>query len=220
MVKIALFDLDWTLIAGNSGWLLMKAECAGGHVSPWQACLASGWMAAHRVGLVSMERGLLFAIAALEGKPAVEMEQRINALYRDRVCALYRPAARRAIAAHQAAGHRTALLTSASGPLARLVARDLGIEEAGAIDFEVDGRGRYTGRPLGEMSVGRGKLQHAHRYVTALGCTMAQCTYYTDSHADRAVLEAVGYPVAVCPDGRLRRLARARAWPILDWNGE
>ena len=46
---------------------------------------------------------------------------------------------------------------------------------------------------------------------------LEHCYFYSDSYTDLPMLEAVGYPRVVNPDLRLRRLARRRGWPVLDW---
>jgi phosphoserine phosphatase len=53
--------------------------------------------------------------------------------------------------------------------------------------------------------------------VQSLGSSLEHAVFYTDSITDLPLLEAVGRPVAVNPDPRLRRLARRRGWPIEDW---
>jgi len=51
------------------------------------------------------------------------------------------------------------------------------------------------------------------------GLDLAECTAYSDSHTDLPFLEAVGRPVAVNPDRELRRVARERGWPVLEFSG-
>ena len=51
------------------------------------------------------------------------------------------------------------------------------------------------------------------------GLDLAACTAYSDSHTDLPFLEAVGIPVAVNPDRELRRIARERGWPVLEFSG-
>ena len=50
------------------------------------------------------------------------------------------------------------------------------------------------------------------------GLDLSECTAYSDSHTDLPFLEAVGHPVAVNPDRALRRVARDRGWPVLEFN--
>jgi phosphoserine phosphatase len=74
--------------------------------------------------------------------------------------------------------------------------------------------GRFTGGIVGEPCYGAGKRIWGERIAAEHGAPMRDCTFYTDSFSDLALLEAVGHPVAVNPDVRLRRRAHERGWPI------
>ena len=63
-----------------------------------------------------------------------------------------------------------------------------------------------------------GKVLLARRHAESLGVSLAEASFYTDSLSDLPMLEAVGRPVAVHPDPRLRRVARQRGWEIADWD--
>jgi HAD superfamily hydrolase (TIGR01490 family) len=118
---------------------------------------------------------------------------------------------------HRSRGEKLVLLTSTSIYMAEAVSKELGFDDALCNRFEVDASGLYTGRPLGEICYGKGKLTLARAYAEQHGTDLQACAFYTDSMADSSVLEVVGRPVAVNPDPRLKRLARARGWPVADW---
>jgi phosphoserine phosphatase len=77
--------------------------------------------------------------------------------------------------------------------------------------------GRLTGAPLLPICYGPGKVEVAQAWARRIGVDVAESTFYTDSFTDLPMLERVRHPFAVHPDPRLRRAARARGWPILDW---
>lgn len=216
-VAIAFFDLDRTLIAANSGVLWLRSELRLGRISRLKAFAAQLWVARYHLGFAGRGDGLKHAIATLAGTSEAELRERSNTFYDADVRSLFRPGARTAVEAHRSAGDKLVLLTSSSSYLADLVARDLQLDAVLCNRFEVDPAGRYTGRPQGELCYGVGKLTHAREYAKSQGMGLETATFYTDSFADLSVLEAVGHPIAVNPDGRLRRVAVARGWPILDW---
>jgi hypothetical protein len=109
------------------------------------------------------------------------------------------------------------MLTSSSNYLSELVAAELGFDEVCCNRLEVDPAGLHTGRVVGGICFGPGKLPHAQAAATGAGASMSTATFYTDSYSDLAVLEAVAHPVAVNPDPRLRRLAQRRGWRVVDW---
>ncbi|HET9449617.1 MAG TPA: HAD family hydrolase [Aggregicoccus sp.] len=218
-MRVAFFDLDKTLLAVNSGALWIRRELAQGHISRLQALRATAWLARYHLGFVSMEDALLRAIAQLAGTHAEPIVRRTEAFYAEQVSALYRPGALEALERHRGAGDRLVLLTSSSGYLSELVARDLCLDAVLCNRFEVDEAGLHTGRPLGALCFGSGKLAHAEQYLRerAEGAPLRDCTFYTDSYSDLPVMAAVGRPVAVNPDPRLRREALRRGWPVVDW---
>lgn len=216
-MAIAFFDLDRTLIAANSGTLWVRRELALGHIGRWQAVRALLWIASYQLGLATMEDALRRAIAMLEGLPERDLRERTSAFYAEQVRALYRPGARRAIDQHREQGDHLVLCTASSLYLSEWVAQELGFDEMLCNRFEVDARGLHTGRSLGDVCFGAGKLRLAQAYAQRHRVPLAECAFYTDSYSDVPMLEAVGRPVAVNPDRRLRRRARRQGWPVVDW---
>ena len=77
--------------------------------------------------------------------------------------------------------------------------------------------GIFTGEPIEPICYGVGKVAHAEGIALKLNVKLAECAFYTDSMSNLPMLEAVGRPVVVSPDPRLRRVARKRGWPVQDW---
>jgi len=216
-MAIAFFDLDKTLLAVNSGSLWVRRELALGHITRMQALRASLWLARYHLGLVAMQDALVQAIAYLEGTGEQHMRERTVHFYEELVRAQFRPGALRALEEHRSAGDKLVLLTSSSGYLSELVARDLDLDAVLCNRFEVDASGLHTGRPLGEVCFGEGKRFYARAYADQASIPLSECVFYTDSYSDLPVMEVVGRPVAVHPDRRLRREALRRGWPVVDW---
>jgi HAD superfamily hydrolase (TIGR01490 family) len=216
-MSVAFFDLDKTLLAVNSATLWIRREVALGHITRLQALRASLWIARYHLGFVAMQDAVRAAVSLLAGTAAQALQERTARFYEEQVRALYRPGALRALEEHRSAGDRLVLLTSSSGYLSELVARDLRLDAVLCNRFEVDERGLHTGRPLGAVCFGEGKRTHAEGYAREVGVSLSACAFYTDSYSDLPVMEVVGRPVAVHPDQRLRREAVRRGWEVVDW---
>lgn len=216
-MPIAFFDLDNTLLATNSGKLWVQRELALGHITRFQALRAMAWMAQYHLGFARLESAVERAIAMLEGMPEAELRGRSDTFYEQFVRKLYRPGGLDALRRHRAHGHRLVLLTSSSHYLAERVAAELSLDAVLCNRFEVDARGLHTGRSIGAVCFGEGKLRHAEVHAAQTGEPLGASWFYTDSYSDLPVLERVGHPVAVNPDRRLRRLAARRGWEIADW---
>jgi HAD superfamily hydrolase (TIGR01490 family) len=216
-VAIAFFDLDRTLLAANSGTLWIRSELGLGHISWFQALRATFWIARYQLGFASIEDAILTAIRTLEGSRESDIRDRTAAFYQGAVRNLFRPGARQALKYHRERGDQIVLLTSSSGYLSQLVAEELGLDAYLCNRFEVDPAGIHTGQLIGALCYGAGKLAYAKDFAAAAGVGLSQCTFYTDSFSDLPVLEAVGTPVAVNPDRRLRTEAQRRGWHVVDW---
>ena len=75
--------------------------------------------------------------------------------------------------------------------------------------------GAFTGRTHGKLVYGAEKKKRLISFCSEHGCDPEKAWYYGDSHTDRHVMEAVGNPVAVSPDKRLKKIALRQNWPIL-----
>lgn len=214
---IAFFDLDRTLIAINSVTSWLWEELRAGNVGPFDAVRALGWIARYSLGAADLESAILATIAAMKGRDEREIVARTAEWYARVVRREVRPGGRVALARHRDRGDKAVLLTSSSPYLSALVARDLDLDHVLCTTLEVDAAGLFTGRPVGLLCFGAGKLAAAQAYAAGVGIGLDACACYTDSTSDLPVLAAVGFPVAVNPDPRLARIARARGWPVVDW---
>jgi HAD superfamily hydrolase (TIGR01490 family) len=216
-MPIAFFDLDKTLLSRNSAALWVRSELAAGRATKWQALKAFGWVLRYNLGAADMTEPIRRGALLLAGQREEEMAARVRSFYAAVVRTLYRPGGIEAVRAHRAAGDRVVLLTSSSNYMCEMVLRDLAIDDYLCNRFEVAADGRYTGRAIEPLCFGPGKVLIAERYAAEHGGRLADAAFYTDSHSDVPVLEAVGRPVAVNPDPRLRRHARRRNWETVDW---
>ena len=117
---------------------------------------------------------------------------------------------------HRSQGHHLILMSGGVEPALRPLARLLSVELLACARLETEGA-LFTGKLVEGPMSGEAKAQAVQRIGANLGLDLQQCYAYADSYSDREFLEVVGYPTAVNPDRRLRRLARARGWPIRRW---
>jgi HAD superfamily hydrolase (TIGR01490 family) len=118
------------------------------------------------------------------------------------------------IEGHQERGDLTFLVTAAPIELADELARHLGMSGAIATVSEVDEQGFYTGRLAGDVMHGPAKAKAVAEIAAERGLDLGECAAYSDSMNDLPLLESVGFPHAVNPEGELRRIAFQRGWPI------
>ena len=154
-----------------------------------------------------------WSFSVLKGKSRGVLEELAREGFRSLRGRIY-PEARALIAARHAEGRKVVLATSSIHTAVSPLAEELGIDEiiASTLEFEGD---RCTGRFREPPLLDKRKMLRVLEYLRQRNVSPAACSFYTDSISDLPLLEAVGKPVAVNPDPRLRRVAKARGWPVL-----
>jgi HAD superfamily hydrolase (TIGR01490 family) len=211
----AFFDVDYTLLAGNSVSLFVKFMRQEGKVGAWEIVSSLYYLAQYRLNLLDFERVAAREVAKLAGQPESEMIALCNRWFEEMVIARVYREGEAAIAEHQARGDVVVLLSAASAYLVGPLARFLNVEHYLCNRMEVDGEGKFTGRARYPLCYGAGKVQLAEGLAAELGLDLGRSVYYSDSITDLPVLERFGEARVVNPDRLLRREARKRGWPML-----
>ncbi|MCL2625519.1 MAG: HAD-IB family hydrolase [Cystobacterineae bacterium] len=220
-MSVAFFDLDKTLIARNSAVLWIRRQLREGKegvLARMGALRVLSWLTRYSLGWGG--GGAIPLLEAMEGFAGVSHEEILEQsrrFYEEEVRRLYRPGALEALKQQRQAGCLCILLSSTTQYLGELVAADLGLDGCLANVLETDAEGRLSGRVEGIVCYGRGKLHKAQAKLAELNVAIEDCSFYTDSYADLPVMEAVGSPVAVNADMRLKWWAQLRGHPIVDW---
>ncbi len=215
-VPAAFFDLDGTLLTVNSARLWLRRERRVGRVGAWQVARAALRLGAYRVGLLDMADTLRAALATYSGMEEDVIRAETQAWWRDEVRPFVAPGARAVLERHRQSGERLVLLTSSSRYAAEMAREEFGLDDTLFQAYEVRD-GRLTGAPLLPICYGPGKVEVAEAWARRNGAELGASSFYTDSSTDLPMLERVAHPFTVHPDPRLRHVAKARGWPILDW---
>lgn len=119
---------------------------------------------------------------------------------------------------HHGRGDRTVIATAAGEYIAERVRAQLHADDFIATPTPVKGD-RMSSEVMGPMAFKEGKLEMAREYCQARGVDLADCWFYSDSASDLPLLDAVGHPVMVNPQWKLRSATRDRGWPTLEFSG-
>jgi HAD superfamily hydrolase (TIGR01490 family) len=215
--QLAVFDLENTLMASNVvdtySWLASR------HLPPAERVAFIAEMLRAAPGLLALDRRdrgdfLRSFYLRYEGASVAQLREDSRELFAEQLLLRSYPAGFARVREHRRLGHRTLLITGALDfviePIAPLfddvICASLGIED-----------GRYTGRMEELPPIGEARANVLEDYVEAHGFTLAESVAYADSASDLALLEAVGFPVAVNPEARLASIARRRGWLVEDW---
>ena len=218
-MNLALFDLDYTLLTGDSdhawGEFLVEEGVVEG--AEYKRRNDYYW-GQYQSGTLDIREYLAFTLASIAGKSAAELKPLHQRYMARKIEPMVGPKALALLAKHT--NDLCAIVTATNAFITAPIAAHFGVPHLIACDVEmVDGR--YTGRPVGEPSFRDGKVRRVHQWLGAMGASgkklpdFDRSYFYSDSHNDLALMEAVSDPVAVNPDDRLRAHALANSWPII-----
>ena len=215
MTAAAFFDLDRTLLRRSSALALAPAFRRHGIISRRMMVEAAAWQllfmlrgASHQAVRRAAEDGLLL----LRGHTPEEM----RTLVADSLQTILRPLVYAQsldlVDLHRGRGEPVYVVSATLQEIVQAIADDLGFDGALGTVCEVGPDGAYTGKAI--------RALHAEAKadcIRSLDHDLAASTAYSDSHTDLPFLEAVGHPVVVNPDRKLRKIAQQRDWPIMEF---
>jgi len=212
---LALFDLDGTLVVGQTQVLLIRYLRKAGVVSRAFLLGTGLWFLAYKAGLVKVtEESREKAARMFQGRSVKEVAGLMTSFTQEVMVPRLHPAASAAVAEHLREGDRVVVVSAALEPLVKGLCRHLGVQDWAAASCEVRD-GRYTGRLDGPTPYAAQKARVAESLMARWGVDPAVCWAYADHDTDLALLRSVGHPVAVHPRPRLLAEARRAGWPIL-----
>lgn len=217
MTSAAFFDLDRTLISGASVYPFAVEAWRTGLVKNTElirwGMSALSFKLMGDTGGDAVERGRKDFLGKIAG---VEVE-RIEEVGRSMLPGLVnevRPEAKKLLRMHHDANRDTWIISASPVGIVEGLADALGMTGAiGTKAIIVDGF--FTDQLDGPFVYGTGKAESIRRIAAERGYDLATCYGYSDSISDLPMLETVGHPVAVNPDGALESIAYDRAWPIV-----
>ena len=217
--KIALFDLDHTLIPFDSDYAWGEFTVSLG----WCEAVEfkrrnTDFFEQYRAGTLDIHAYVRFATQALRMQGAIKS----IAAQADFMSVVVKKditsQALSLIQGHRDAGATVVIVTATNEFVTRPIADAFGVQELIAVELARDTEGALTGEIKGTPSFREGKVIRVEQWLTdrGLGWSDVETTFYTDSMNDLALLEKATHPVATNPDERLRAIATARGWRILD----
>ena len=214
-MQLCLFDLDNTLLAGDSDYewgqfLVDRGVLAREEYEAQNAA----FFEQYKAGTLDIHEYLGFALRPLAEHAAADLARWHAEFMRARILPMITPRARALVRGHLDADELCAVVTATNSFITAPIAAEFGIRHLIATEPESVG-GRFTGRVAGTPCFRDGKLVRLDEWLAGLGRRLDNfeaSTCYSDSHNDLALLERMTRPVAVDPDETLAREAARRGW--------
>ncbi|WP_431685570.1 HAD family hydrolase [Hahella sp. NBU794] len=215
-MPLALFDLDNTLLAGDSAQAFSEFLAARDDIVTPPNFLErnQAFMDDYEAGALDFNAYMSYTLAPLVGLPPTQLQTLIHAYLDTHINAMIPSRARTLLEEHRRAGDPIAIVSATGAHLVEPIAARLGVEHVLAVDIETRD-GVITGALIGTPTFREGKVTRVQAWAAQQGWEYHSAAFYSDSHNDLPLLEAVRRPVAVDPDPVLRRIAAERSWEIL-----
>lgn len=217
-MELALFDLDHTLITGDSDFEWTQFLIAKGlldreaHDGP-----SMEFFRQYAQGTLDIDAFLDFQLAPLARFDRPDLDRWLGEFTATRVRSLIAEGTRALLERHASAGHLLAIVTATNSFVTGPIARELGVPHLIAtIPAQVEGR--FTGKPRGTAAFRAGKVARVEAWLESMGLwwhSFHASWFYSDSLNDLPLLSAVTHPVAVDPDDTLRAHAQAHGWRVM-----
>jgi HAD superfamily hydrolase (TIGR01490 family) len=209
---IAFFDMDYTTLDTSSSLLYVKYLRQQGRIGRRVMLRIAWWTLLYKISAIDVNSAVPKMLSYAEHQSASRLMAESYAWFDEMLKQHIAPRAVERIEFHRQQDQRVVLISASTQFAVQPVAEHL------HVDFLctqlIDRDDELTGEVVDPPCYGAGKIVWAQRYAAEHGADLRDAYLYTDSHSDQPLLDAVGHPVAVNPDTRLKRLARKRGWPI------
>jgi len=218
-MNLALFDLDGTLLPGDSdhafGEFMVALGWADGQT--WRA-RNDDFLADYQAGRLDLAAYVDFTTSAWRERDPAQLLAVRERYLREVIGPQLRAPAIDLVRRHRDAGDLLAIVTATNEFVTAPIAAAFGVEHLIAVRLERDAHGRVSGRVQGVPSFREGKVRRVHDWLAGLGLSwdgFERVSFYSDSTNDLPLLEAASDPVATNPTPALAAIAQERGWRTL-----
>jgi len=214
-MTIAIFDLDNTLIAGDSDYLWGQFLVEKGAVDgDFFEAENERFYSDYQKGTLDIMAYQKFSLAPLTRQRMATLRHWHELFMEKYIKPIYLPKAQALVDQHREQGHTLLVITATNTFVTKPIAKLYGINHIIGTDPEIIDC-RFTGNVKGVPSFQEGKVIRLKAWLKAHHETLEGSYFYSDSHNDIPLLETVDHPVAVDPDPKLKNYAQQHQWPII-----
>jgi len=214
-VSLAIFDLDNTLLNGDSDYLWGQFLAQQGHVdAEFYEKENQRFYDEYVEGTLDIFEFLEFSLAPLSQIEMSELTQLHQRFMDECIRPIITTKSRALIEDHISKNDNLLIITATNLFITAPIAEELGIDHILATEPEIINN-RYSGKVSGTPCFREGKVERLKEWLTRTGANLADSYFYSDSHNDLPLLELVTKPVAVDPDDTLRSHAEMKGWDII-----
>jgi len=213
-MSLAIFDLDNTLIGGDSDYLWSQFLTEEGIVGAKHQRENQRFYDEYIAGTLDINEFLSFQLAPLAAHDMKTLLTWRKRFLEEKITPILLTSSEELIAKHKRNGATLLIITATNSFITAPIAERLGIPHLIATEPEIS-NGQYTGYVSGTPSFREGKVERLNLWLKETGHNLNNSWFYSDSHNDLPLLELVTHPVAVDPDKILAKHANDNDWPVI-----
>tara|TARA_R110002033_G_scaffold59417_2_gene109245 strand:- start:39268 stop:39924 length:657 start_codon:yes stop_codon:yes gene_type:complete len=211
-VTLAIFDLDGTLLNGDSDYTWGQFLVEKGLVDSHDYKLANDkFFEEYQTGTLDIHEYLAFSLEPLTKFSREELAKLHDIFMQEKIQPMMQEKANALLQHHKDQGHFLLMITATNQFVTGPIGDALGMDHIIAPVPEII-NDHYTGKIVGVPSFQAGKVTRLNDWLDETGHTMEGSFFYSDSRNDLPLLELVTHPIAVDADETLTKIAQDRGW--------
>lgn len=216
-MALALFDLDKTLLGGDSDflWGEFLSEIGAVNVKHYQI-QNQQFFDDYALGKLDIVEYLEFCLSPLANHSIKQLNQWHQQFMLEKIHPIFLETAKKVVDAHKKNGDRAVVITATNSFVTRPIAKMYGINDLLATEPEIIA-GKFTGKVSGEPCFQIGKVHKLKQWCQENNESLDGAYFYSDSHNDLPLLELVDNPIVVHGDNTLLTIAKQKKWQCMDW---
>lgn len=217
MKEIAIFDIDDTIINGQSQKLFLDFLFKNNYISASYFLHLSLWFIFYKVGLIKDPKSAMeYAFSFVKNKTEPDVAGMVDKFFNSVLVYKIYPEAKKIIKDHKDNGRLVLLISNAVDVLVKKISSYLGADDFISTKLEVI-NGVYTGNINGNIIYGEIKKESVESYIKFKDITLENSWAYSDHMSDVFLLSIVKNPCVVNPSKKLRKYANRKGWPIINF---
>lgn len=214
-MTLAIFDLDNTLIAGDSDYTWGRFLAGIGVVDGnFHERENQRFYDEYKAGTLDIHEFLSFSLRPLSQHSMETLHGWRDEFMEQKILPLMLPKARELLKKHRDQGDTLIIITATNRFITEPIAQAFDVEHLIATEPEILDNS-FTGEIIDVPCYREGKVKLMQRWTSFNGGNLNESWFYSDSHNDIPLLEVVEHPVAVDPDETLAQYARDKGWPVI-----
>ncbi|WP_221074488.1 HAD family hydrolase [Agarivorans aestuarii] len=215
-MELHIFDLDETLIAGDSGVLWHQFLVQEGVVTQVGFLEQdAAMMQQYALGELALEQYISFSLTPIKHLSSEQVDRLVSHFVRQQVNRIVYPQGQ-VLISQLKQSHEVLIISATVSFIVNQVAQLLGVEHHLGVDLYAD-QGKYTEQIQGVASFREGKVTRLKQWLTDQSRQYSSISFYSDSINDQPLLEYADNAYTVNPCPKLKQLALERNWTQFSW---